>query len=326
MMLEFPRLLSICYEHFPHFNRMASLVPIRKDIMIEDLLMELSDLSTTQRKILITRFCGVIGYYRKRVKYVTVMFNVMRFIVTVGSLLVPALLSIQSPGSFSTLSSDGIYWSTWAVSLSVTMSNGILALYKIDKKYYSLNTVLEQLTSEGWQYLQLSGRYSGFFGDHIHKPTHKNQFVYFCNSIEKIVMRQVEDEYYKVNEGTNSATNSVTTSNNHTHTANQPVNSILPPSPSDILALQTPAPSSAGPVERDSALNNRGKIWLSDAVPDLQMTNNAQKTLSPVGSSVPSTVNITVLAPPLETSPNLTPTDGHKPPQSDVPTIVSHTQ
>ena len=320
-MLEFPRLLSICYEHFPHFNRMA--LPVAK---IEDLLMELSDLNTTQRKILITRFCGVIRYYRNRVKYVTIMFNVMRFIVTVGSLLVPALLSIQSPGSFSTLSSDGIYWSTWAVSLSVTMSNGILALYKIDKKYYSLNTVLEQLTSEGWQYLQLSGRYSGFFGDHIHKPTHKNQFVYFCNSIEKIVMRQVEDEYYKVNEGTNSAASSSGPNHSSNGNGSGTVNSILPPSPSDILALQTPASSSAGPTERESALNNRGKTWLSDAVPDLQMMNNVQKTLSPVVSSVPSTLNITVLAQPQETSPNLTLIDGHKQQQSDVPTIVSHTQ
>jgi hypothetical protein len=291
---------------------MASPANLQKDIMVEDLLMELSDLSTIQRKILITRFCGIIRNYRKRVKFITIMFNVMRFIVTVGSLLVPALLSIQSPGSLTTLSSDGIYWSTWAVSLSVTMSNGILALYKIDKKYYSLNTVLEHLVSEGWQYLQLSGRYSGFFGDHIHKPTHKNQFVYFCNSIEKIVMRQVEDEYYKVNEGTNSA--SAGSIQNTGHGTNGP-SSIMPPSPSDILALQSPAPSSAGPDERDSALNNRGKIWLSDAVPDLQTMNNAQRAQGSVVSSVPSTVNITVLAQPPETNPNLTPTDGHKLPQ-----------
>lgn len=286
------------------------------DSPIENLLMELSELTDIQRKILVIRFCGVISSYRKRVKLVSYLFNIMRFLVTVGSLLVPALLSIQSPGSISTLTSpDGIYWSTWAVSLAVTISNGILALFKIDKKYYSLNTVLEQLTSEGWQYLELSGRYSGFFGDHIHRPTHKNQFVFFCNSVEKIVMRQVEDEYYKVNEGTNSAT-AGGGSNGQSH-------SILPPSPSDIINVQTPAPPSALPAGRESTLNNRGKIWLSDAVPELQMTNNAQKTLSPVISSVPNTVNITVLAQPQETNPSLTQTDGHKPPQSDVHTTAS---
>jgi hypothetical protein len=110
------------------------------DSPIENLLMELSELNDIQRKILVIRFCGVISSYRKRVKLVSYLFNIMRFLVTVGSLLVPALLSIQSPGSISTLTSpDGIYWSTWAVSLAVTISNGILALFKIDKKYYSLN-------------------------------------------------------------------------------------------------------------------------------------------------------------------------------------------
>jgi hypothetical protein len=288
---------------------------IPKGFMIENLLLELSDLNDIQRKILIVRYCGVIAYYRRRVNMVTYMFNIMRFLVTVGSLLVPALLSIQSPGSSSTkMSPDGIYWSTWAVSLAVTMSNGILALFKIDKKYYSLNTVLEHLTSEGWQFLQLSGRYSGFFGNHQVKPTHKNQFVYFCNSIEKIVMRQVEDEFYKVNEGTSHPVS----------TGSNPLlpPSILPPSPSDIITVQTPAPS-AGQIERDSALHNREKPWSLDAVHALRTTNSVRRMPEQEDSSVPSMVNIIVSAQPPETSPSMTQTDGPNEQQSDAPTTVS---
>ena len=280
-----------------------------KKIQIEDLLFEIPELNDLQKRILVIRFCGVIKYYRKRVLLVSCLFNIMRFIVTVGSLLVPALLSIQSPGSVSSVtSSDTIYWSTWAVSLAVTMSNGILALFKIDKKYFSLNTVLEQLTSEGWQYLELSGRYSGHFGDHIHKPTHKNQFVFFCNSVEKIVMRQVEDEFYKVNEGTNSAAGGTTPQ------------SILPPSPSDIITVQTP-----GPTE-NSALNNREKTWVLDAAPVLKMTNNVQKKPAQEDSSALNMAKVTILAPSLETSPSLILTDGPKHQPSDDHTIVSHTQ
>jgi Protein of unknown function (DUF4231) len=280
---------------------------------VEDLLLEVPELSDLQKRILIIRFCGIIKHYRSRVRLVSCLFNIMRFIVTVGSLLVPALLSIQSPGSVSAVtSSDTIYWSTWAVSLAVTMSNGILALFKIDKKYFTLNTVLEQLTSEGWQYLELSGRYSGHFGDHIHKPTHKNQFVFFCNSVEKIVMRQVEDEFYKVNEGTGSATNTGSPQ------------SILPPSPSDIITVQTPT---AQPLERESAVINRGKTWSSDAAPVLKMTHNVQKMPEREDSSVNNTVKQdTVSVPPLETSPSLILIDGPKPQLSGDHTIVSHTQ
>ena len=280
-----------------------------KKIQIEDLLFEIPELNDLQKRILVIRFCGVIKYYRDRVLLVSCLFNIMRFIVTVGSLLVPALLSIQSPGSVSSVtSSDTIYWSTWAVSLAVTMSNGILALFKIDKKYFSLNTVLEQLTSEGWQYLELSGRYSGHFGDHIHKPTHKNQFVFFCNSVEKIVMRQVEDEFYKVNEGTNSAAGGTSPQ------------SILPPSPSDIITVQTP-----GPTE-NSAVNNREKTWVLDAAPVLKMTNNVQKKPAQEDSSAQNMAKVTILAPSLETSPSLILTDGPKHQLSEDHTIVSHTQ
>ena len=188
------------------------------------------------------------------------------------------------------------------------MSNGILALFKIDKKYFSLNTVLEQLTSEGWQFLELSGRYSGHFGDHIHKPTHKNQFVFFCNSVEKIVMRQVEDEFYKVNEGTNSAVGGTSPQ------------SILPPSPSDIITVQTPGPN------ENSATNNREKTWVLDAAPVLKMTNNVQKKPVQEDSSAVNMAKVTILAPSLETSPSLIPTDGLKHQPSEDHTIVSHTQ
>ena len=42
----------------------------------------------------------------------------------------------------------------------INCDNGDL-LVKIDKKYYFLNTTLERLRSEGWQYFSLTGRYSG---------------------------------------------------------------------------------------------------------------------------------------------------------------------
>jgi hypothetical protein len=60
---------------------------------------------------------------------------------------------------------------------------------------------LERLRSEGWQYFGLTGRYSGhLIGNR--QPTHQNQFVYFTHYIEKIKMKQVEEEYYKTDEKT----------------------------------------------------------------------------------------------------------------------------
>jgi hypothetical protein len=79
----------------------------------------------------------------------------------------------------------------------ISICNGILSLFSIDKKYYFLKTSLERLRSEGWQYFGLTGRYSGRLLENK-KPTPANQFIYFMHSIEKIKMKQVEEEYYKI--------------------------------------------------------------------------------------------------------------------------------
>ena len=57
-----------------------------------------------------------------------------------------------------------------------------------------MHSTLERLRTEGWQYLELSGRYSGHHG-HVAFPTHLNQFVFFVNTVEKIQQSQIEDQY-----------------------------------------------------------------------------------------------------------------------------------
>lgn len=163
-----------------------------------------SDLSPLQKTIVEERFLKVLREFETRCFVFAGFFHILRILVSVGSLIVPALLSIQySDTSTSKTIQDpesfaySIYWATWVISLLVTTSNGILTVFKIDKKYYFLHTTMEQLRSEGWQFLQLSGHYSGFHTP-SQQPTHTNQFIFFCHSVEKIKMKQVEEEYYKL--------------------------------------------------------------------------------------------------------------------------------
>jgi hypothetical protein len=155
-------------------------------------------LSEPKRIVLTERYVNLLKHLKARSTRVSAIFHFSRTIVTVGSLIVPALLSIQYNQSASEIQFT-IYWSTWVISLCVTTCNGLMTLFKIDKKYFSIFTVYEHLVSEGWQYIQLSGKYSGFYTPTL-QPTHENQFIYFCNSVEKIRMRQIEEEYYKVTE------------------------------------------------------------------------------------------------------------------------------
>ena len=173
------------------------------------LALEKTKLDDLRKLIFQLRFIHVLKTLEARCVRLDWFFHILRIFVTVGSLIVPALLSIQySDTSASTSIKDPnsfayeIYWATWVISLLVTTSNGIVSVFKVDKKYYFIHTTMEQLRSEGWQYLELSGRYSGFHTPGIH-PTHENQFVYFCHAVEKIKMHQIEEEYFKLTDSHN---------------------------------------------------------------------------------------------------------------------------
>lgn len=130
-----------------------------------------------------------------------VLFHVNRSIVTVGSILVPALLSIQyTNGEPFSNTTFGIYWTTWVVSLLVTMANGFFTMFKFDKKYFLLHASFEQLKTEGWQYLALTGHYKATqTTSGLTLPnSHTTQFHHFCQTVERIRMRQMEEEYIKL--------------------------------------------------------------------------------------------------------------------------------
>jgi hypothetical protein len=205
-------------------------------------VIEELDLTAVQKQIIQIRYVNILENFQKRSRKHTVAFFIGHFIITVGSLMIPALLSIQNASSGTTIGgsnfSTNVYWATFILSLLVTMCNGLLTLFKIDKKYYFLNTILERLRSEGWQYVGLTGRYSG----HLISgaiPSHQNQFVFFTHAIEKIKMKQVEEEYYKTEDKTADTPHSTTNNANAK-------SDLYPPSPDqpihEMATEQVPEP------------------------------------------------------------------------------------
>jgi hypothetical protein len=184
------------------------------------LIQELDSLTDFQRACLIARFISITEEFKKRIIIYGLLFHIGRFIVTGGSLIVPALLSIQTPSG----TSVPMFWTTWSLSLLVTLSNAILTLFKVEKRYYYINTCIGQLYSEFWQYIELTGKYNGKHSGNKLKQldgtygfsvaTHQNQYGLVCRSIEKIKLKQIEDEFFKVNQ------DSIHTDPKHTENGN----------------------------------------------------------------------------------------------------------
>lgn len=153
--------------------------------------LDMPDNMLGNKEILKSRFVEEVSYYEKKRDKTKKYYNVFRFIVTTGSILLPALLSIgqmdpnKLPKNFDQIS----YWSTWSISLLVTISNGFLQLFSLDKNYFNYSLVVEQLKTEGWQYFGLSGKYEDY--DNHDKEAYKE----FCKAVENIKRKQVESEF-----------------------------------------------------------------------------------------------------------------------------------
>ena len=155
-----------------------------------DIINGLNLNSETDKSILKSRFLYEVLNYDMRRNHTKKYYNGFRFIVTVGSILLPAILSIgqmdpaKLPKNFDRFS----YWASWTISLTVTACNGFLQLFSLDKNYFEYAITSEQLKTEGWQYFQLSGKYEEY-------ESHKAAYRPFCKSIENIKRKQVEKEF-----------------------------------------------------------------------------------------------------------------------------------
>ena len=146
--------------------------------------------SDTDKNILKSRFLSEVVQYEKRKLHTKKYYDLFRFIVTTGSILLPAILSLgqMDPAKLPKHFDQWTYWASWTISLMVTASNGFLQLFSLDKNYFEYALTTEQLKTEGWQYFQLSGKYND-------SPDHETAFKFFCKSVENIKKKQIEQEF-----------------------------------------------------------------------------------------------------------------------------------
>ena len=160
------------------------------------LTINLLQLDEYKRIILRSRFYQLFKKYKRYSKFYLIFFDTGRLIVTVGSISIPAILSVEYGGV-----KQEIYWLVWSISLVVSIINAYIALFKFDKKYYSNIAIIERLACEFWQYAALCGRYSGNYTSST--PTHTNQFTFFVNNIERYQMKNIEEIYITFTENKN---------------------------------------------------------------------------------------------------------------------------
>ena len=137
-------------------------------------------LTANKKTILVDRYIRLVEEYRARVRWISTIFYAYRCVVQTGSVLIPALLTIQKAFP----DSEAVFWMGWGTSVVVGLVTSVATVTNVDKKYFTWKSISRRLQSEGWQYFSLSGRYTN--------QTHEFAFPEFCLHIEKL--KRKEDE------------------------------------------------------------------------------------------------------------------------------------
>jgi len=139
-----------------------------------------------QKSILKKRYAKLVIQYEKSSRKIDCKYNSCRIIISVGSMILPTLQTIQNNENVAEWKNE-IFWAAIATSLGVMISNNLISMFTLDRRYIMYSITTEKLKSIGWKYFELSDMFSG--------KTHKENWVMFWNEVEKIKKLQMIAEF-----------------------------------------------------------------------------------------------------------------------------------
>ena len=155
------------------------------------------DVTPLQKLVLVNRYIKVVESMDIKTKNTSNIYHILSLLITVGSILVPSLLSIQEkPFKYTEIEGEGtieeqahnVFWVTFVISLIVSMANGIIKLFSIDQTYIIRHLRYNDLRREGWLFFLLAGPYLKY-------SNHKKAIRAFIYNIEKIKTNQLKEEF-----------------------------------------------------------------------------------------------------------------------------------
>jgi hypothetical protein len=143
-----------------------------------DRILEETDsdnLSNYNKSIIRERYIPMVNAMIMESIRSNIFFTILQSTITFGSILVPALLSTEQKSIFYNSTSEqdiqyqhNLYWIIWGISLSVTLSNAVVQLSSMDKKYIMRHINVSHMKKEGWLFLQKSGKIYGQYNNQPH--------------------------------------------------------------------------------------------------------------------------------------------------------------
>lgn len=139
-------------------------------------LLSSMKLTSTQRALVEARYLTLVASADKRLAYTQVFYFALTMLVMIFGVLIAALITVEKISWISQEAARAVYWTTFSMSICLSIFSGLLHLFNIPKKYILCQTTSERLKAEGWAFVSEIGRYRDCL----------DKFGLFCSRIEKI--------------------------------------------------------------------------------------------------------------------------------------------
>ena len=166
----------------------------KKSYFSENFIKMVKDYSQEKRNYINIRYIRIVKNLERSTMISAFYYYLFSTLITLLSIIVPSLLSIQDRTFKANPSDDDvrthnntIFWVIWTMSILITISNALIKLFKLDQTYITRSLRLNQLRSEGVMYVNGIEDYED--GDDEEK------FKKFIQNIEKLKNIQIKQEF-----------------------------------------------------------------------------------------------------------------------------------
>lgn len=148
-------------------------------------LLDSVPLSKFQKNVISNRYIVLAEHAHRDYNVMYYVYTVLSYIITFGSIIVAALVSLKELGWLNDAGRMSIFWITWGLSIAVAIASKYLYAFAVHKKYVLNTIILQKYYNEGWSFISNIGRYGKY-------DSYDDKFKLFCARIEKINAKSVE--------------------------------------------------------------------------------------------------------------------------------------
>jgi len=146
-------------------------------------LIDQTDLSDLQKQFMKNRWLDQLLWLEGRATQSRNWYYRLRLLTIIGGVIVPALVGLNLADNENIKQVLG--WCAFGISQVVAISASVEEFFHYGERYRQYRSTAEMMKSEGWEFLQLSGRYE-------EKDNHVDSYSLFASRIETLIQKDVE--------------------------------------------------------------------------------------------------------------------------------------